>query len=385
MRVVIDGIVFESPYQRGIQRYYRELVDRFPSEVQVDLLLANTPRSEIPSRCRTIRILPRPYRLLPRRWRRSLTRSVTRRPRANLEMQADVFHSSHFTRPQTDIPTVVTVHDMIVERYIEFMNTKWAEEETKRKRAAIESADILIAGSRATANELRMFYPALQDRITVVYYGCDHIPEARVESTGRHAAAPYVLFVGDRGGYKNFRCLLEATGSSAWPKGCTLKVVGPGPRDNEAMLAARMGGRAEFLGRVDDDSLSRLYRQAAATVVPSLVEGFGFPIVESQRAACPVVCSDIEVFRELSGDSALYFEPGRPDELAAAVSRACEPDEAARLREAGLVNARTFTWQRCVEQTVAAYSRAIAAGARRRSEERIFKPSPAPSSPTRPS
>jgi glycosyltransferase involved in cell wall biosynthesis len=361
----MDGVVFESPYQRGIQRYDRELVDRCPSDVQFDLLLANKPRSELPTRCRSVRVLPPPFRLLPRRWRRSLTRSLTRAPRARFESKADVFHSSHFTRPQTDIPTVVTVHDMIVERYIEFMNTKWADEEINRKRAAIQTADILIAGSQATANELRAFYPEFQSRITVVYYGCDHIPESTV-ATVQGRSAPYTLFVGDRGGYKNFRCLLEATGSAAWPKGCTLKVVGPGPRGNEAMLAARMGHRAEFLGRVDDQMLARLYREAAATVVPSLVEGFGFPIVESQRAACPVVCSDIEVFRELGMDSALYFDPGSPDSLAAAVARACEPSESARLRNAGIVNARRFTWEACVQQTVAAYRAAIAAGSSRR-------------------
>jgi len=368
MRVVIDGVVFESPHQRGIQRYYRELVDRFPPQIQVDLLLANEPRSTLPTRCRTINLLPAPFGAIPRKWRRSLTRALTRGPRTRHESIADVFHSSHFTLPTANIPTVLTVHDMIVERYIEFLNTKWADEETRRKKAAIESADHIIAGSSATADELRAFFPQTAGRISVVYYGCDHIPESKAAPG---TAPAYALFVGDRGGYKNFRCLLEATGSQAWPRGCTLKVVGPAPRDNEAMLAQRMGNRAEFLGRVDDEQLSRLYREAAATVVPSLVEGFGFPIVESQRAACPVVCSDIPVFRELGGTSVLYFDPGRPDQLAAAMAKACEAHESARLREAGPVNARRFTWQACVDQTVAAYSEAIAA-------RKSAKPTPVP-------
>jgi mannosyltransferase len=360
MKVVVDGIAFENPHQRGVQRYHRELIERFPPDIESIVLLGDAPRATLPARARRVDVLPSLIRVLPRKWRRSLGDPLSRPRRRVAESGADLFHSSYFTLPTGRMPTVITVYDMAVERYIEFFNTKWAAQEIRRKKAAILAADIIITISKATGNELTVFYPETAGRIVPIHMGADHIPESAAGPSA--AAAPFALFVGDRGGYKNFGLILEAMAVPSWPKHVTLTVVGPSPLENEQMMADRMArGRVSFIGRVDEAELARLYREASATVVPSLVEGFGFPIVEAQRAGCPVACSDIPVFREVARDSVAYFDPGRPDELADAIADILDKTRAAALRDTSRSNARSFTWDRCITQTLDAYRRAIEA------------------------
>ncbi len=359
MKVCIDGIAFENAHQRGVQRYHRELIERYPASVHVELLLGETPRCALPSKGTRTFVVPSIVRSIPRKWRRSLSRPLSQAARARAEGRANVFHSSYFTLPRTSIPTVITVYDMIVERFIEFSGSTWATEEVRRKRAAILGADLIVAISKATADEIVAFYPATAGRIVPILLGADHLPLRDIEA-GAEPGGP-ALYVGDRGGYKNFRVILEAMACREWPSQLSLTVVGPEPNESEKLLVSRMAGagRVCFVGRVDESALGRLYRESSLTIVPSLVEGFGFPIVEAQRSGSPVACSDIPVFREVAGDTAAYFNPTRPDSLAAAAAHVMQPAFAERLRTAGRANSASFTWARCVEQTVDAYERAI--------------------------
>ena len=354
MRVCIDGIVFENDHQRGIQRYFRGIVDHLPDGFEVEMAMGNRPRAALPARCRVVHPMG-PSRALPR----GLRRAAARLRQSRSEHSADVFHSSYYTAALTPVPSVLTVQDMIVERFTDYFHSRWADEEVRRKRASIEAATILITGSDDTSAELKAFFPKLADRVMTVHHGVDHIPAApgpRAGATGE----PYALFVGDRGGYKNFRTVLEALGGREWPADLPLVVIGSEPRENERALVDRLGVRIRFVGRVDEAMLRQHYSAASATIVPSLAEGFGFPVLEAQRAGCPVVCSDIGVFREIAGDSAVFFDPVRPDDLGQAVARARDSADAARLSAAGLANSARFTWERSAALTAEAYRRAAA-------------------------
>jgi glycosyltransferase involved in cell wall biosynthesis len=249
----------------------------------------------------------------------------------------------------------VTVYDMIVERFTDYFHNRWADEECERKQRAIEGANALVTISHAAAAELCLIYPEVRGRVTPIQLGIDHIPPAR-EPAARTGDEPYALYVGDRGGYKNFRCVLEAAAGPAWPRGIVLTIVGPSPRTNELTWARRIE-TMRFEGRVDDDRLRDLYAGARATIVPSLAEGFGLPVLEAQRTGCPVVCSDIPVFREIAGGGAVFFDPVRPEQLGEALARVCEPAESLRLSTAGLTNSAGYTWAKCAEQTAEVYRR----------------------------
>jgi glycosyltransferase involved in cell wall biosynthesis len=168
---------------------------------------------------------------------------------------------------------------------------------------------------------------------------------------------PVLLSVSAKRPHKNLMRLLEAVALlDEQPV-----VVLPGyPTPHEAELRARaeaLGVRAVFPAWVSPEDLEGLYAVADAFVFPSLAEGFGLPVLEAMARGVPVACSDRSSLPEVAGDAALLFDPEDPRAIADALRRL--PAEAERLRAAGQARAATFTWERCAEETVAAYERTL--------------------------
>lgn len=362
MHVLLDGVAFENDQQRGVRRYFHELVPRLGDTVAVDMLLRCPAVGELPSRCRSLR-LARPMADAASPLLRKIGRRLPERGWANLRNGHQLFHSTFYgPAPVADLPEVVTVHDMILERYPHLFS-HLVDETIAMKKRAIESARVCIAISQATADELAAFYPHVAERTVVIHHGADHLIDRAPEAAPPEVAdKSFILFVGDRGGYKNFRVLLEAAAGRDWPPGLGIVVVGGAFSAAEALLLRAMGleERVTHAGRVGDAELAGLYRRAAALVVPSLDEGFGFPGLEAQSFGTPVLCSRIRVFEEILGESAEYFDPRLAESIAAAAGKVSDPAWRRRLVEAGMENLRRFTWARCAELTRQAYQKAVA-------------------------
>ncbi len=114
----------------------------------------------------------------------------------------------------------------------------------------------------------------------------------------------------------------------------------------------------ERLGRVSVDELAGLYRSAAALVFPSRYEGFGQPPLEAMACGCPVACSDAASLPEVVGDAARLFDPGSPEEIAAAVAEVL--DDPGPWRERGLARAAAFSWERSAREHEAVYRELLA-------------------------
>jgi glycosyltransferase involved in cell wall biosynthesis len=111
-----------------------------------------------------------------------------------------------------------------------------------------------------------------------------------------------------------------------------------------------------FAGYAPDADLPPLYAGAAAVLLPSLYEGFGFPVLEALACAAPVVCSNASSLPEVAGDAALLVAPEDDEALAAAVHLLLsQPQAAAGLAEAGRRQAAGFRWDTCARETVAVY------------------------------
>jgi glycosyltransferase involved in cell wall biosynthesis len=183
------------------------------------------------------------------------------------------------------------------------------------------------------------------------------------EAKGAIPWLPFILYVGQRGGYKNFRVLLEAFCGSALLKArFHLVAFGGGPfsADERRELEARaVGDRVHQVG--GDDGLLRAYYSAASVFVyPSRYEGFGIPPLEAMASGCPVVCSDAGSILEVVGDAGAHFEPDDHTRLRALLERVTEDgDYASQMRADGFKRAKQFSWAKCAEQTLRAY-RALA-------------------------
>lgn len=361
MRVLYDGVAFQNTYQRGVQRVFREIIGRLPKDIEAVLALSGPALGDLPALGKVVRTGAPLAKAMPRRLRRALVPRISREKLVRASAGCDLFHSTYYTPPPRDMPSVVHVFDMIVERHVDFFEGRWIEQEIERKRVAIEGAAQLIAISDATARELEYFYPRTRGRITTVHLCADHL-SVRPEPVSPAPAGPYALYVGDRHLYKNFGAVLDALESSRWPGGVGLCAAGPPWRANEALRVERhsQAGRIHHAGRVSDGQLAALYRDAACLVVPAIAEGFGLPLIEAQQAGVPVVCSDIAVFREVAGAGALYFDPHRAEQLAERVAEALDPGVRAGLIAAGKENRARFSWDRSAAQVVDVY-RSVAA------------------------
>jgi O-antigen biosynthesis alpha-1,3-rhamnosyltransferase len=127
--------------------------------------------------------------------------------------------------------------------------------------------------------------------------------------------------------------------------------------------AAAGEGWLHALGYVDDAPLLALYRGARFLVFPSLYEGFGLPLLEAMAVGCPVVCSDLPVFREVAGAAAEYAPLEDAAGWIAALRRIeDQPERRAELRRLGLARAAAFDWERSARATLDVWRAAAGRG-----------------------
>jgi len=274
-----------------------------------------------------------------------------------------IWHSTFFTLdPRIDQPNVVSVYDMIAEKYFH-LGGSWAESQIYCKNEAIRRADQIIAISSTTANEARRFYPELSQKIHAIPLGADHLTlPSKSDFLQSSDVSPYALFVGARGIYKNFILVIESLASTQWPADLKLKVVGAPFSQMEIRLLDyyRVSHKIVHEGRVTDRKLSQLYQGAVCFIFPSLDEGFGIPVIESQINACVPVLSDIPVFREVAGDGAIYFNPRDPESLCLAVHQYIEHVYRDSVLIAAESNLRHYSWDNSAKLVLESYARLAA-------------------------
>jgi glycosyltransferase involved in cell wall biosynthesis len=165
-----------------------------------------------------------------------------------------------------------------------------------------------------------------------------------------------VLYVGNRGGYKNWRIVVEALRD---PRLGDLRLVcsggGPATREEQALLESRrMASRVTFVA-ADDVTLSRYYRGALGLVYPSLYEGFGLPPLEAMAEGVPVVAARAASIPEVVGDAALLFDPREADDLVHALCRLLDTSVREQLERRGPERAAMFSWESTARQTADVY------------------------------
>jgi glycosyltransferase involved in cell wall biosynthesis len=174
---------------------------------------------------------------------------------------------------------------------------------------------------------------------------------------------PIVLCVAQKRPYKNLSSLIRAV--AALDVEAPVLVLPGAPTEHEVelrALAARLGvsGRVRFPAWVSPEELEALYAEATCFVLPSLIEGFGLPVLEAMARGVPVACSDRPALPEVAGDAALLFDPTNQIEVTDAVRRLITDAELRQsLIARGIARARAFTWRRTAELTLASYRRAV--------------------------
>ncbi|MDD2366330.1 MAG: glycosyltransferase family 1 protein [Desulfuromonadaceae bacterium] len=259
---------------------------------------------------------------------------------------------------------VLTMHDMIHEKFADDFE---AGDRTARfKSMSVERSDHIICVSENTRNDLIELLGVQPDKTSVIYHGfdlMDYATTARTE-TVIDFGEPFILYVGNRGRYKNFLSLLKAYAESKELTGrCRLVCFGSEKfNDTELKLIEKMGlnrNRVVPIGG-GDHILAALYKSALVFVYPSLYEGFGIPPLEAMSFGCPVVCSNEGSIPEVVGDAGEYFDPKNIDNIRDAIERVVDSETIRReLIKKGKERTKIFSWERCAKETAEIYRKLL--------------------------
>ena len=263
---------------------------------------------------------------------------------------------------------IVTVHDLAPLRADGGVNLSPRQRERFRRTVAdVRLADLVLADSRHSAEDVVRLLGVAEDRVRVLPLGVD-VRRFAQGPPGSDAPAwltqlptdgrPVVLSVGVAAARKNLG-LLPAVFRALGRPACLLRVGDPLPEGLRAELLAVLGksdGLVE-LGRVAEDDLGAAYRRADALLFPSRLEGFGFPLLEAMAAGCPVVSSDASSLPEVGGKAALYFSPDNAAGAAGHLGRLFD-DNPLRTDQVilGRKRALLFTWQQHLARLIRVYT-----------------------------
>lgn len=257
---------------------------------------------------------------------------------------------------------VITLHDMIHERFP--ADFPLADKTTRYKALAAKRADHVICVSESTRRDAIEILGLAPEKITVIHHGFDLMKGGNnslfdeLDVTNRDR--PFLLYVGNRGGYKNFLRLLEAYASSPLLR-TEFRLIcfgGGALSSGEQERIAKLGldgDRVIQLGG-SDQLLSTLYARASVFVYPSLYEGFGIPPLEAMSHDCPVVCGMTSSIPEVVGDGGEYFDSTDVDSMRQAIERVVSSESLrSGLIEKGRARLSCFSWDRCARETLKVY------------------------------
>ena len=367
MKVAFDSQIFTMQRYGGVSRYFVELASRLPahgvSEVCVvaPLHINNYLTADSAYRVTRGRYLPFTFRgRLPNL---AFPRAVGlanrfAAPLAWRGADPDIVHETYFaTQPLGRARRrVVTVHDMTHDLFPE--EVPRARRWVAAKRAAVNRADHVICVSENTRRDLVRLYGIDPARTSVVHHGYSLTAEASAAKVESGGGRPSLLYVGHRGGYKNFTTLLQAFSSSSVLREFELIAFGGHsflPDEQREIARLGIADRVRFESGSDRELAAR-YRTATAFIYPSKYEGFGIPPLEAMSHGCPVVCSNAGSIPEVVGDAGLYFDPNNPEELRTALERVATTEGLqADLRARGYARITAFSWDKCAAATARIY------------------------------
>jgi glycosyltransferase involved in cell wall biosynthesis len=274
--------------------------------------------------------------------------------------------------PQYNLPLMyrgkllVTIHDLC-----QLANPETLANDLQRGYAkyllsrVAKRASAILCDSEFTASEVQKYLHVDRERLVVAYPPMGNVWGIPAATALTPSNRPYFLAVGNVKKHKNLPRLIAAFGEVRNRIPHDLLIVGKqdgflNPETQFESVSADLAGRVRFTGYVTDEELRIYYRNATATIFPSLYEGFGYPLVEAMAEGCPVACSSVASLPEVAGDAALLFDPYSIEDIGRALLQmATEPTLRDTLAERGRRRVSRFVGTACAEVTAATINRLL--------------------------
>ena len=278
----------------------------------------------------------------------------------------DIFHPTYFNpyflNHINNKPFVLTVYDSIHEKYPEIINS--IDKTLEHKKLLLSKADMILAISNSTKNDLIQLYNIPPEKIEVTYLAASINKSLASSNLKVDLPVKYILFVGNRDYYKNFNAFILAVEPLLKEhKDLFLICAGGGIFTNEEKKlfnSKRIESKILHKG-ADDFTLATMYANALAFIFPTLYEGFGIPALEAMNCDCPVVMSNTSSLPEVGGEAVIYFDPNNindmRDKIAAVIFNRDLRDELIRKSS---IQRQKFSFEKTAKQTLEVYKRLVA-------------------------
>jgi glycosyltransferase involved in cell wall biosynthesis len=382
MKLALNGWFYHQPHT-GSGQYLRWLLHYLPDDVEVTLVVPQSnQQSEISNQ--KFRIINLQSSILRLRSGQVSDLGKVRFeqfdfPNACRDLKADLAHIPYWAPPlNSPVPFVVTIHDIMPLLLPEYNDSIKLRLYNALVSAASQGASHVIADSESSRQDILKHLRLPQEKVTSILLAAspEYFPRlgALVDIAARqkyNLPDSYVLYLGGFHPRKNVRGLLAAWtwASDSIGEQYPLVIAGALPKKTERFYddfeeyaeRLKIKDSVRFIGAVDEDDKAAIYRGAACFVFPSRYEGFGLPPLEAMACGTPVVTTAFSSIPEVVGDAAYLVEdPDNARSLGAAIlSVIVNDDLSQRLINDGLAQAKKFSWQKTVEQTVAVYKTVV--------------------------
>jgi mannosyltransferase len=225
-----------------------------------------------------------------------------------------------------------------------------------QKKKVLRAADQIITVSQHTKRDLLEFHPYIpQDRIKVIYNGVSNdfypLDEQDKQYLPENGGRPYLLYIGSREHYKNFRFTVDLLKESP---DLDLYIIGSKLLRNEVQyLMKKVPGRWRHFNHITNFRLNQLYNMAYALIYPSKYEGFGIPLLEAMKAGTPFLALNNSSIPEVAGEAGVLLDAADIDLFKTALGTVGTDREL--LKQGGFVQAEKFSWENCYQQTLSIY------------------------------
>ncbi len=266
------------------------------------------------------------------------------------------YYDPYFLKYIGDSPFIITVHDMIHEKFPECFSD--SNKIIAQKREVITRAHRIIAISENTKKDIIEILNVDPQKIDVIYHGTSMKPfqgKFKLNLPER-----FLLFVGDRNPYKNFErfsrvfSILHKEDPSLY-----LVCTGMNIRQSEKRNLRDLNISENTIHiKASDQDLRELYKRATLFVFPSLYEGFGIPILEAYACHCPIALSNTSCFPEIAGTAGSFFDPYSESSMYEAIKKVIYcPEIRNKLITAGIERLKLYSWKNTTKATELVYKK----------------------------
>lgn len=363
MTILYDNQIFSMQIYGGASKYYYELLKRIPvTDWDTTTLISNNeyirnqelfkyldfmPNHYFKGKSTLMDLLNRPYTLYKLKY-------------GNYDVFHQTYYETYYFHAIKGKKMVTTFHDMNYSKFKEFYTKTLTNDVNAREllqKKSVERADKIIAVSHNTKKDLINLWNVNPEKIVVIHHGVEKNRIPNLDPV-RIVAEPYILYVGERYGFKNFARFIQAF-ALVCDKHRDLKLICTGrafseEEKNQIETLHIQDKLVQILA--NEKTMARLYRDAEMFVYPSFSEGFGMPILEAMVYDCPVVVSDASCLPEVAGDAGVYFNPYQIEDMAQKIeSLLTDPSLREKMIAKGIKQLEKFSWEKSAQEHMAVY------------------------------